>query len=699
MDSIDLSSSFVTLVNERHQNKPDLRLESDLKKVNAVIVSYAKAIGTTRENLSILQVCADCVDPHPLLIKHIESQDLDAKYQGQHISRFRKLIKNLPWPKESKNSDELKPAIFAEQIPLHLREVWFLLPRINGISSKGVPKPDRKQHRTTLPLSTLGLAIGSALLKVSNTHNITDLKSLIEEGAGIIILTLKSDNPPRKWSSIEGAFYLFRRSVRSHIGYVIEKEPRIHLLLDELPEPLQSQVRTYIERARNGCKSNQEIIKLAKTKYGLEIKRHSEETISCYIARFLFGLGFIYREKSAQVTDIKDLLRLETRVIVVDEISIPELYNPLVDCYRNYGLGLSSDRKEVGFDTNVFRSFIEALEAIAAFNGFLHLRKLFQKEYTTTIDIESKKKRKERKKELFDRPWLNRQIQRLKVEFYEIANKGSFKNSPSGILRIDARRDLNLCLFYLTLITLRFLGVRQQSLRDCKPSENIIFISYKEITFHWPETKNGKGILHRLNAKDHAETHKDLIEGIWIFYKKIYPYLSGTSTSDLSSAEREIRRKKVAGQFFLKCNLQGLCIPFEHSKDFLSWFSRQAKLFLDFEGRTLSLNFHPHFVRALFGDWLRFDLGFSAELSAAIAADSEKVFESDYVSHPNTFDATELWTNKNKELKASSTSQKEKTKSIRQEERIKQYEEEKRVLLETINTQAETIKKLTDKKS
>src|SRR5215213_2754807 len=171
MSSLDLSMSFISMVRNRHEQQPELRLESDLKQINLVLVSYAKDLGIMVETLSVLHVCADSKKLHPHLIKHIESKGGDKKYIGQHISRFKKLIKNLPWPGEAKNDEEQKPIILEENLPKHLREVWFLLPRINGRYSSGITIDELKQLRTTLPLSPRGLAIGLTLLRVSNTYN------------------------------------------------------------------------------------------------------------------------------------------------------------------------------------------------------------------------------------------------------------------------------------------------------------------------------------------------------------------------------------------------------------------------------------------------------------------------------------------------------------------------------------------------
>jgi hypothetical protein len=706
MSSLDLSRPFVEVIIEQHQRNPKLRLEQDLKQVNTVLVSYAKALGTTIEKLSILYVCADSQNLRSDLVRHIESLDGDEKYKGQHRSRLKKLVRHLPWPREAKDTESTLPLIVEEQLPRHLRKVWFLLPRADASSYKNTShafrnatKDEYKQLRESLPLTLYGVRLGSALLKVSCTNNISNIRVLLEEKASLIIRTYREDNPRPSWLGLYATLRDFRRKVRAYLKYKVQKKFVVTLRLDQLQEPLQSQVRTYVERARNGFNTDGKVVMLAMKNYGLEFRRHSEVTIRGNVNALLIVLGHITHGMSVEVTDIRELLRLETREVEVDGIVVPESYNPLVEWYRDRGLNLVTERKEANYDTSIFLSFIDGVAAVSAFNGFLHLRQLFLREYRPKLDKASKEKRKEDKKRAFDRAWLDGEIQRLKIQFHNIVNNGSFKNNADGSISKKARRDLNLCLFYVALLSLRFLGVRQGSLRDCKLGENIIFVSNKCITFQWDNTKNKKGICHRLDIKKHGGTHRELIEAVWKYYKKVYPYLSGTSASDHTPVVRAERVQRVAGQFFVRCGVDGLCIPFGTESDFYQWFTSCAHLFLDFDGKPANITFNPHFLRAMFGDWLRFDLKFSKEQTAEIAADSEQVFETDYITHPNTFDATDLWTSKNKELSTLVDGGKAAFSNLSADEVLKRYERTVVEMQHTINTMAETINKLTDKNS
>jgi hypothetical protein len=367
--------------------------------------------------------------------------------------------------------------------------------------------------------------------------------------------------------------------------------------------------------------------------------------------------------------------------------------------YRARELTRCSDRKEEGFDSVNFCGFVNAIAAIAAFNGHLHLRKLFLKEYTLIQDSESKEKHKQIKKQVFGRPWMNGQIQRLRAIFKRIANEGSFKNEAGGSLSKASRYNLNLCMFYVALVTLRYLGVRQQCIRKCMVGKNIIFGPSMSMTFQWTdkETKNARGVRHEFSMKQHREVQENLIEAVYIYYKKIYPYISGSQRDEQSPGFHEKRRKAIAGQFFLKCARSGICKPFEDDKDFYWWFCDKASSYLDFEEQTgtNALPFNPHFLRAMYGDWLRYDLKYSSEQTAFMAGDSERTFESEYISHPLIYDATDAWSEKSEEMRAKQKRDQESNEKGKAGMAIKRVESEVEKISQRITEMSDNIKHLT----
>jgi hypothetical protein len=668
MRTLDLTQPFINLIMEAQKNNPASNLVTTLGKVTAPLKSYAESLNLTLEELSLLHVCTGGGEIHPALKKHIGRLNLTDTYKGQHLSRLRKLIEALLRPETADGRPDLKHLPLWEHAPEPLRTLWPFLPRPRSASihARHVERDVYLRDRVTMPLSTHGTCLALAIMKASRQHNVCLSETLFEEYTGEVIDVIRRDNHPSRWVSLTSGFYFLRQLVRASIGYEITAATPVKLTVDQLPEPLRTKVLLYQERARFGFKTDGRIKVQAKTKYDLDLSKQTEDTISNYTEIICMGIGYLPREMYGESLDVRDFLRLVDREVEVDEVRVKELYNPLVDYYRQREQARHSDRKESGFDSGCFSQFICAITAVAAFNGHLQLRKLFLKEYKLVLDNDSKEQHKLAKKETFDRPWLDGQIRRLTDRFKQIAVEGSFKSESGGTLSMARRRNLNLCLFYVALVTLRYLGVRQQCIRDCLLGKNIIFVAPMAVTFYWSkeEMKNAKGLLHRLNMEQHGEVQKILIEAVLIYYKKIYPYLSGAAGTDQLPHIREARRQAVAGQFFLRSNPQGICVPFVTRGNFWQWLRRMTLSYMDFGTRLKNkkLWLHPHFFRAVFGDWCRFDLRFSGEQTALMAGDTEQTFETDYITHPTTYDATNAWTEKSQELRAKRESEEQKVK-------------------------------------
>lgn len=659
MKKLDLSQPLIKLVMEAQKENQELRLTATLSKVNAALKSYATSCGLTVEELSLFHICSGSGGIHPDLKAHIGSMELTDGYKGQHQSRLRNLIEALLKPNREDSKHPPEPITIEDHLPETLRPVWHLLPRqfhhAHNCHNENA-REDYLRFRLTVPLSSNGMCLAWALSKVCRRHDGCEVKAILEEYAGEVINSIKRNNHHSRWVCLRQAFDKFRQGVRKHLAYEVTVSTPVALTVDQLPDPLRTQLLAYQERARSGFKTDPDIKFRARTKYKLDLSSHSEETIGVYGRALCLGIGHMPREMYGETLDVRDLLKLMSREVEIDEVVATELYNPLVEYYRRLEQAKHSGKKEAGFDSAGFRIFVDSLAAIAAFNGHLHLRKLFLKEYKPVLDSKSKDRHKQLKKQTFDRPWVDEQIQRLRVEFKCIAAEGTFKNGAGGTLSRANRDSLDLSLFYVALVTLRYLGVRQQCIRNCLVGKNIIFGPPMTVIFQWTEkeTKNAKGVRHKFNMKEHSEVQEILIEAAHIYYTKIYPYLSGAAGTNQPPALREARRQAVAGQFFLKCGRPGICIPFTTGSDFYNWFRGKTLKFIEFGGRIgeKPLWLNPHFLRATFGDWLRFDLKYSGKQTAQMAGDTEETFETQYISHPTTYDATEAWTEKCEEIRA-----------------------------------------------
>lgn len=658
MKTLDLSRPFIKLIADAQTNDPASNVASALTKVTAPLKSYAVSLGLTIEELSLLHVCAD-KETHPDLEQHIGNLQLTDAYKGQHRSRLKSLIMALLCPEATAGGPASNILPLEEQLPEPLATVWTMLPRPSRIASAYARQVEPEVYsceRVAMGLSARGVGVALAILQVWKDHAVSSSEELFEQYAVQVVDTIRRSNPPSKWDVHISAFYYVRQRYRETAKYEVKDEPPVMLTIDQLPQPLRSQVLAYKERALFGFKEHGHIKVRARTRYDLDLSGQEETSVLSNVDILCLGIGYLPREMYGESLDVRDFLRLVDREVEVDEIIIKELYNPQVDYYRQLEQAKHSDRKESGFDSGSFHKFIWALAAVAAYNGYLELRRLFLKEYTVVLDKDSKERHKQTKKETFDRPWLDGQIQQLRARFKRIAAEGTFKNEKGGTLSRKGRFDLNLCLFYVIIVALRYMGVRQQCVRDCLIGKNMFFVAPMRVTFLWTdkETKNAQGLLHRFNMEQHAEVQETLIEAVNVYYRNIYPYLSGEARTDQPQNIREARRQAVANQFFLKCNPQGICVPFTGVTDFGVWFKRRTLNYIDFGSRLArkGLWLNPHFLRAVFGDWCRFELGFSGEQTAQLAGDTEKTFEAEYITHPSTYDATDAWTQKSQEIRA-----------------------------------------------
>jgi hypothetical protein len=334
MLKLDLSRSFTGLLKEAQEQNPNLNLDNILAKVNTVLSSYADELDIKVESLTLLHMCISCEKLHPNLVKHLSRLPIKDSYRSQHQSRLKNLTKAILCPRAEGVEDPSPPSLIENQLPEPLQRVWPFLPRQMHRSPRRNPDGWSEAYlrrRSIIPLSANGVCIGLALLKVWNSLNPNDVKKLIEECSGEVTDTIRCNNQRRRWSCLDGEFHKFMRRVRAYLKYEVTPRQRIELGVDQLPEPLRTQVLVYKERARYGFNSDLSIKILARKRYGLHLGIHSKSTIEGYIKVLGLGLGYIAREIDVQDLNIKDLLRLVDRNVEVDGMLSKELYNPLVD--------------------------------------------------------------------------------------------------------------------------------------------------------------------------------------------------------------------------------------------------------------------------------------------------------------------------------------------------------------------------------
>jgi len=340
---------------------------------------------------------------------------------------------------------------------------------------------------------------------------------------------------------------------------------------------------------------------------------------------------------------ITDLLALKpVRRKLSDNRSTIVPHNPLVDAFREQERATITDRSRAGYDSNTFYHFTSAIKAVAAFNGIFDLQRPFAKAYKAATDKERRREIKAWKKRVFSLSWVDQEIERLTPEFYRaIKSRASWLDTPS-VTNEEWRITAMLCAFFITLLTLRYLGYRQECLRDCVVGKNIIFERDGSITLRWAEdeTKNGKAIYLRLNKTDHGESHGLLIDALHAYYKHIHPYLN------------RIADKKSKGQFFLRPLRSKTSARHRSEASFAEQFELWCNHFLDLWSldNPEKRKFHAHHLRGLCTDWLVYECGLTLDEVALFIGDSVAVLKGEYLDANRTQDGTPVLDKLNKSI-------------------------------------------------
>lgn len=624
-----------------------------LARVNPVLRIYASTINRKPGELTWLDVVGSDLGIHPKLLACINDlprpERRPAERHGDYKSEFRsnlnKIIHEVAdfYSGESAQKTEdptCKPFAF-KSLPKILQELWPHLPRESGNGRRS-----SLEVRARLPLSECGQSLLKVLLASVNQHNIKSLEELFVTRSKDVYAQVRKLVPPARWHRISECF----RELRARMNFSKRRRARC-IDVKDFPSPLREQWREYERKSRHGLGRYAELERLASA-YDVSVnpEPHKASTVRTYLIAFRVGIFQIIEHlkkslpEGEQISlDIRDLIRLEpVERALSDGKSKTDNANRLVDVYR--ATERQADRegqgKGVNRDSRTFSNFINAVKAVAAYDGVFEGYKEFSEAYTIRLDKKAARAKQTLKKETLDRPWVDRQIERLGAEFYRIVEERSFVRDASTRKALDTTMsNMRLCLFYVVLVTLRYAGFRQQAIRSCAIGQNIVFGENGSVSFYYRqnEVKNEVGIripLRRVRDKD-KDTHGVLRRALVTYYTEVYPYIRANAEGDLE------------GQFFVKLRQNGKFIPHQREAPaagdednsttaavyFGEYFRGACRSFLVFEDRAgqLPTLMNPHFLRGLCADWLHYDLGVAVEKIADYLGDTVQIIVAKYL--------------------------------------------------------------------
>jgi len=612
-------------------------LEKKFSKVRALLEDYAISKGTSISKLLIIDICNAGGQLQRDLLRHVlEVYPLSDTSRPSYATNMKRIGEAVVAMSDSTHDDGDLPCR-EWIIPDLLQPVLPFIPR------NRLRKPDTSgfirinyEARLQSPFSPHGEYVLLACLKVCEDYNIDSLDSLFLEHYQILCRTFRVISRGKSVGSLTRVKKLLN---------IKSVPPKRAFPISDMLEPFKTELETYRKRALIFGKENDldefrqaERLREKGARYGVTLNEHSESTVEgalMVLSSFYAAVLPIINARGMKEFGIRDVLRIVREVTVDDGEEVPKDLNPFADFFREIQLSQSSRYKRAGRDSGQFQCLVSAIKYVAAFNGYFSLRESFGKAYQkVNFDSELIEARKATKKKIFSIEYLDDQISHLRVEFTRIIRTKSYAEGGKSAVR----RDINFCLFYVVLVTLRYLGYRQQCIRDCVFGVNIVFGRGGLITLYWAkgQVKNKKPLKVVLTADRQKGEWEPLVHALTTYRECIYRYA-------LEQGLEHGGPDKTQGQFFLKQDVRGRLISFSHVNSMYMWFIKWARRILIFpeEAIIAGINLNPHHLRGICMDWMH-DIGMTEDEIATVTGDTVGVIKQRYRNRHAVQDGTPI---------------------------------------------------------
>lgn len=601
------------------------------RKVKGVLEDYAEHLGRTPNRLRILEVynesgdIARKLDRYIDRIPRLEKQTIQRwkNYKSEIRANLRRVAINL-FGLPVKNLPRKLSQSLLDLVPEGMHPVIEHLPR-----ERAWTRAERKRGHA--PVTERGLLVLSAMMNVWHRLGLSTLEELFKNTAAVRreISEIESGGP-----AYSAATELY--PLRDKLGF--EKLPPKEsncVEVKDWPQPLRQEWENFESLATKGVGANHKLKASAK-RLKFSIKKLTTITIDNYKQAMGYALRAI---RPAGDLSVLDLIKVYPRDGAADDDDQPAEHNPLVDIFRLSEEQKKGTVKNVGFDSGMFANFTNAVSSVAARNNYGRHIRAFRKAYVLNPDQDATDTRKVDKKSGMPIWWVDKEIERLYPEFLRIVNSGSFKSAPGRVKK--ARADVLFVLFFVWFSVLRYMGYRQQSVRRCIVGQNFIVRPDRSIVLHFDKTKNNKRI-HMEMSESGPDSHVLLWNVLYLYYKKVYPYIVNQSGDTLG------------GELFVTTARKTFFRPLKDFTDFYEVFKRGRNRFLRISELKPELRYtlHPHFLRGLCADWLILVLGMSFEEAAQVLGDDPKTLERHYVDKNRVYDAGAVLREVNRRRKA-----------------------------------------------
>lgn len=619
----------------RRAYEADAKLEKAYGKIEGILRSYAAEKKIKYEELRVLHISDERGEIQSDLLRLIESAPLlprqtekrHRRYISEKESVIRRLIRVLTGVKADRAGGKTRPhSILLNSIPDYLKPLLQKLPHV----LRGLPRNSDKQERTD-SLTENGQLLLLAVCRVDADQNrskeISTFTDLLLRHYRDVHTELRSLAPsPMRFLSSTKALYRLMHKLNLPINASTSSAVKV----EDWPRPLLNEYNQYLQLAK-GEDSSSLALRKSAAKHGFSLRTHADSTRAAVTASIGQMLAVIPHNGTLSIVD---LIRLQPTDVMTEEGLSVESRNAIIDHVRELECAKSSKSKRINYDSTVFDKFLFAVTAMAARTGYGHLIKDFNRAYRVGLDEDSKQARKKGKKKGIKRKWINVELEKLGATFDVIIKTGLFRRIP-GRTKKDADRAMRLCLFYPQILTMRFVGYRQQAIRGCITGKNIVFRPDGSIVLHFDEQEvKNRRTLHFEIKPTEGGTHERLRTVLIKYYKKVLPYIRSRGAF------------KAGNRFFVQFDgRSGQFRGFKDARDYNTFFNLRVAEFINTQDLAPHLRyaFNPHFLRGVCTDWMIYDLHMTFAEAARVLGDTEAVVRKDYADRNEVCDATPVF--------------------------------------------------------
>lgn len=507
----------------------------------------------------------------------------------------------------------------------HVKLIWLTIPR------QGYGKLKCGVERSESPMTIPGRDAWKIVLTVHTRFGTTSVSELlIDRYAEIRQEVMKLNHSLR--GQVLSTFDYIRKKLGLKLG-----APPPRLKQDGLPLAIWFWLDNYIKRAPKGLIAIPELRALAKEYEYEYTEPQSKTTIRNNVKLLLSGLAYA---ELTPGTHFLDLLRLDSNTEIIKGREVVTYFNPDADKY--FSALRQKDIpgwKREGFDAETSVAYKRTLCTIARFNGAFAEAEAFAEAYEFDLDKDSKSGRKSDKLTKFDREWLDAEIDRL----YPL-----YKKTVDTKAYLVDHDSLRLVLFFPQLLTLRYLGFRQQCIRKCDVGKNIIFCPDGSVVWHYDkdEIKNQRPIHQTYSNKLHKGMKViERLISVWKSHKKVLDtikvnnpewYEEKVGNAFFVRATRQNQRRNGLVRRYKRGAVEASAVDFGNresngSTELNYSFKRDLYRFLNCEHiRSCEFDLNVHFLRAVCCNWMVKVLGWSWEQVAKALGDKVETLKREY---------------------------------------------------------------------